>query len=239
MSTSTIERRGRDLTRLPDEVRARLAEHRLDLLEAGVAARQGGDLLEVRRAPLELREDEDGNPILDGYATTYGYPYDVAGGPPWGWTEEFVDGSCAKSVRERDDVRFLFDHEGLVMARTKVRTLELESDEHGLRVEARPNPDMRFAQDVVSSIRRGDVDEMSLAFRAIRQEWNDDYTHRKIIEAKLFDVSAVSFPANPSTVIQARSSDPSTSSPGDGSSSESGGLSLVLARAQAHRALSR
>lgn len=237
-TTGTIEGRapaGRDLTRLPDEVRARLSEGGLDLTEAGITVRQAGNLLEARRRPLELRADEDGNPILDGYATVYEHPYDVAGGPPYGWTETFAAGSCRKSVAERDDVSFLYNHQGLVMASIRARTLILESDDNGLRVEAHPNPKMQFAADVVAMIERGDADEMSLAFRAIRQEWNDDYTERRILEARLYDVSSVESGANPATVIQARAERELELE----EDRLEGRTSLVLARAMADAARSR
>jgi len=237
-TTGTIEGRapaGRDLTRLPDEVRARLSEGGLDLTEAGITVRQAGNLLEARRRPLELRADEEGNPILDGYATVYEHPYDVAGGPPYGWTETFAAGSCRKSVAERDDVSFLYNHQGLVMASIRARTLILESDDNGLRVEAHPNPKMQFAADVVAMIERGDADEMSLAFRAIRQEWNDDYTERRILEARLYDVSSVESGANPATVIQARAERERELEEGR----LEGRTSLVLARAMADAARSR
>ena len=229
-------RGGRDLTRLPDEVRARLDEARVDLGELGLTTRHGWDTVEARRAPIELRRTEDGDPILDGYAAVYGVWYDVAGGPDaYGWREQFVAGAFDKTLAEKADVRFLYDHEGLVMARTASGTLTVVSDSHGLAVEARPNPRMTFASDVVSAVERGDVDQMSHAFRAVRQEWNADYTERLVIESQLFDVSAVGFPANPATVIQSRAGDPSTPATDDGSE---GRLSVVLARAIADRAIS-
>jgi HK97 family phage prohead protease len=81
-------------------------------------------------------------------------------------------------------------------------------------------------QSLVSAIRRGDIDEMSFAFRAMRQEWNDDYTERIITEVRLFDVSAVTYPANPATLITARGSDePRRGYP----------LSLALAEAEQFR----
>lgn len=238
-STSTIENRapaGRDLTRLPDEVRARLSEASVDLVEAGITVRQAGNLLEARRRPIELRLDEAGDPVLDGYATVYEHAYDVAGGVlAGGWVETFAAGACRKSVAERDDVSFLYNHDGLVMASIRARTLLLESDENGLRVEAHPNPRMTFASDVVSMIERGDVDEMSLAFRAIRQEWNADYTERRILEARIYDVSAVEAGANPATVIQARAELELDREEGRAE----GRISTVLARAIADAARSR
>jgi hypothetical protein len=76
----------------------------------------------------------------------------------------------------------------------------------------------------VSTLRRGDVDQMSFAFRAIRQEWNDDYTERRILEVQLFDVAAVTFPANEATVIGLRTDD---------RGARSYPLSLALAEADA------
>lgn len=236
MSTSTIERRGRDLTRPPAEVRARLDEAKVDLGELGLTTRHGWDTVEARRARVELRRTDGGDPILDGYAAVYGVWYDVAGGPGlYGWREQFVVGAFDKTLAEKADVRFLYDHEGLVMARTASGTLKVESDSHGLLIEAYPNPRMTFAADVVAAVDRGDVDQMSHAFRAVRQEWNADYTERRVIEAQLFDVSAVGFPANPATVIQSRAEPPVEEPP----TAERDGLSLVLARAIADRASSR
>jgi phage head maturation protease len=54
---------------------------------------------------------------------------------------------------------------------------------------------------------RGDLDEMSFAFQVIRQEWSPDYTQRDITEVKLFDVSVVTYPANPATSVGLRAAD--------------------------------
>ena len=58
---------------------------------------------------------------------------------------------------------------------------------------------------------RGDLDEMSFAFRVIRQEWDADYLERRITEVQLFDVSLVTYPANPATVAQVRDDVPAPS----------------------------
>jgi hypothetical protein len=61
---------------------------------------------------------------------------------------------------------------------------------------------MRSCEIVVAS---GLLDAMSWAFMSLRQKWNVDYTERQILEAKAFDQSVVSMPANPATVVVARS----------------------------------
>ena len=195
-----------------------------ELLPDVVAARLGGDMsslsvvqrgrtVEDRRfAAPEVRADEDGGVSMSGYATVYGFPYDVAGGPErGGWSEVIVEGACAKSVVERDDVRLLVNHEGLPLARTAAKTLTLASDAVGLRCDASLDRSSPLVASVLSAMERGDLDEMSFAFRVIRQEWDADYLERRIIEVQLFDVSLVTYPANPATVAQVRDDVPAPS----------------------------
>ena len=195
-----------------------------ELLHDVAAARLGGDMaalsvvqrgrtVEARRfAVPEVRADEDGGVSMSGYATVYGFPYDVAGGPErGGWSEVIVEGACAKSVVERDDVRLLVNHEGLPLARTAAKTLTLASDAVGLRCDASLDRSSPLVASVLSAMERGDLDEMSFAFRVIRQEWDADYLERRITEVQLFDVSLVTYPANPATVAQVRDDVPAPS----------------------------
>jgi len=174
---------------------------------------------------IEIRTDDDGSVHLEGYATVYDYRYDVAGGPtsPIGFTEVIARGAAAKSAMEAD-VRLLVNHDGLPLARTKAKTLTLTSDDVGLHVDARLDPANPTVAELRSAMGRGDLDEMSFAFQAIRQEWNEDYTERTIREVKLYDVSVVTYPANPATVAVMR---------GDDAAPNPSGFPLGLARAQA------
>ncbi len=207
----------RDLRNLPDEVLQRISlgdqEARIDGFDIDIIRRAGGRqepvIAEARRLTatsnqLEVRDSDEGNPTLDGYATVYEVTYDVFGGPPFGWSEKFADGACDKSVRERDDVRLLINHRDLPLARTMSKTLVLESDDVGLRCESELDGDDPDVMRIVPKMRRGDLDEMSMAFRVLRQEWNGDYTMRTIIEVEVLDVSVVTFPANTATVVQLR-----------------------------------
>lgn len=198
----------RDYRNLPDAVLERLKSN-VDEITVSVLS---GDRAEGRRhvspAP-EIREDLDaGDFVIEGYATVYDTWYDVAGGPDngIGWREMFATGSTSKSIAERDDVRLLVNHEGVALARTKAGTLDLVSDSVGLRSTGRVDGNRPDVVTVLSALERGDMDEMSLAFRAIRQEWNDDYTERIVREAQIFDVSVVTYPANEATVAQIGSS---------------------------------
>jgi len=190
-----------DQRRLPEPLRERLEAHGVDV---GVVDRVSRGLFELRFRP-EFRFNDDGSVFLHGYATVYGHPYEVMGGPPYGWVETIMHRACDVSVTQGADVRLLVNHDGIALARTRSGTLRLESDEIGL-YSCAPNLDMRSpaVQSLVSAMQRGDMDEMSFAFRAVQQEWNDDYTERQITEVKLYDVSVVTYPANPATVTAIR-----------------------------------
>lgn len=199
-----------DLRNLPDPVRERLTEgfgsEFLTERHRGFDLDFKGKPVEERTTPhrLEVRAAQDGAPVIAGYATVYDYAYDVAGGPPIGWSETISEGAAAKSIAEKDDVYLFFDHEGFSLASTKDGTLSLESDKIGLYNESRIDQSSPHSMEVVRRLQSGALDAMSFAFKTLRQEWNDDYTERRITELKLFDVSVVSFPANPATFVQLR-----------------------------------
>lgn len=193
---------------LPKEVRDRLGMSVDEMLEAGLLTRSRSHVVErrVHAGPIEVRAKDDGSNGWVGYAAVWDVEYEVAGGPPWGWTEVIDPGACTKSLSEGADVRFLLNHEGLPLARTKSGTLLLTADDMGLLTEV-PHPDVKNnprAQEFHSTLTRGDVDQMSWAFIALRSKWNQDYTHRRIMEAMIFDTSGVTFPANEVTIIAAR-----------------------------------
>lgn len=177
---------------------------------------------------LELRSADDGPPVLTGYALVYDTRYDIGGGPDsGGFTEVIARGAATKSAKEAD-VRLLVNHSGVPLARSKSGTLTLESDDIGLRVSAELDPSNPVVAELRSAMSRGDMDEMSFAFRAINDEWSDGYEVRTIRELKLFDVSVVTFPANPATVAQLRESTEEVES----AATPPSGRSLALARRQ-------
>lgn len=220
----------KDLRSLPAPVRERIAQGLgadfLDTRHRGFDITYRGLTLEHRATRrVELRADDDtAPPRIVGYAAVYDQPYEVLGGPPFGWSETIVSGAAAKSVSEQDDVFLFFDHEGMPLARTTSGTLRLESDRVGLFSDADVDPRSAYSLEIVHRLERGDLDAMSFAFQATRQEWNEDYTERTIREVRLFDVSVVSFPANPATVAMTRDADPAPRA-------TSTGMSVALARA--------
>lgn len=152
----------------------------------------------------ELTEDSD-VVVVEGYASMTERDYEM-----WDmfgeYTERIRRGAFSKTLSERADVAFLANHEGLTMARTTNATLELAEDEKGLRQTAKLDKRRSDVRDLVLAIERGDIDQMSFAFRVLDQEWNDDFDERTITEISLHrgDVSAVNYGANPNTVIGAR-----------------------------------
>ena len=190
-----------DKRNLPAEVLARLTERGINLADVNAETSRRGRTVESRvftrpEIRMEMAE-EDPDPIFEGYATIYDYPYDIAGGPEaGGWTEIIAPGACAKSAGEAD-VRLLVNHEDLPLARTKSGTLVLTSDDIGLKCYSKLDGDNPTVTEVRSCMERGDVDEMSFAFQVLRQTWSPDYYTRTITEVKLFDVSIGTYPANP------------------------------------------
>lgn len=156
---------------------------------------------------IEVRAKDDTTEIdIEGYASVTGEPYAVT--DAMGEYQETVEpGAFTKTLADKDDVRLLFNHEGLPLARTKSSTLALTEDKTGLKVEATLDTRSVTSNDLLVAVERGDVDEMSFAFKVVRQEWNDDYSERWIKEVKLFDVSAVTYPANPDTSIKLRAAE--------------------------------
>lgn len=199
-----------DMRKLPPQVMERLSAAGVDLGQrmAGFDVDRGPRILEQRvvsqdQASLRVEtRDEAGQQVIRGYASVWGYEYDMYGGPEnYGWTESVEAGAATKSLNENDNVRLLFDHEGLPLATTRAGTLRVEDDKFGLYTEADPDSRSSYSQEIVSRLDRGELDSMSFAFSVVRQEWDATYTRRWIREVRLFDVSVVNYPANPATVV--------------------------------------
>lgn len=149
---------------------------------------------------IEAREVEDGKMKLSGYAAVFN-----SASVPLPFKEVIAPGAFRKTLSETPDVRLLVNHEGLPLARTKNGTLTLTEDEVGLRFDAEI-ADTQEGRDIYTLVSRGDVDQMSFAFRVIRQKWNSDRTERMLTEVSLADgdVSVVTYPAYPATTVEAR-----------------------------------
>jgi len=160
---------------------------------------------ELRSYPtkFEVRNVPGGSKVeLSGYASTVESPYtmfDVYGE----YSEVVRTGAFGKTLLEGADVSFLTNHGGLTMARTKTGTLALTEDSTGLLCLATLNGARGDVRDLLTAIEDDNVDEMSFAFRVVRQQWSPDYDERALLELNLDrgDVSAVNYGANPHTSI--------------------------------------
>lgn len=147
---------------------------------------------------MEVRASDDGTKLV-GYAAVFDSPSE-----PLPWIEYVKRGAFQKTLNDGADVRLLIDHEGVPLARTTSGTLALREDERGLFVESDLDPMNPDAARLISALRRGDISQMSFAFRTIKDSWNQDRSVRELREVQLFDVSVVTFPAYESTVAELR-----------------------------------
>jgi HK97 family phage prohead protease len=150
-------------------------------------------------AKLEVREAAGGSSdmTLEGWAATTGMWYEVAP-----FEEMIVPGAFKRTLGENPDVSLLVGHSGLPLARSRAGTLDLSEDGRGLRVVARLDPHDDTSAMVARKLSRGDLDgQMSFAFQATGQSWNEDFTRRTIQQVSLHrgDVSIVVQGANPFT----------------------------------------
>lgn len=154
--------------------------------------------------PAQENKRFDTDYYVEGYATTFDDPYVM-----WEY-----DGIQYKEVIDRhaldgadlSDVIMQFDHSGRVFARTgKSNTLLIEPQDRGLFMAADLSKTEQ-ARSMHEDIAAGLITKMSWAF-TVQEDSYDRETHtRRILKIKkVYDVSAVSFPANPSTDISARS----------------------------------
>lgn len=139
---------------------------------------------------------------MEGYATTFDTPYVLYEVNGVQYFEKIARGALEGA--DVSDVIMQYDHSGKVMARLSNGTLTVEPDAHGLKVRADLSKSAA-AKDLYEEIRNGLITKMSWAF-TVAEDSYDRETHTRTIEKikKVYDVSAVSIPANGDTDIAAR-----------------------------------
>ena len=157
---------------------------------------------------MELRvnqEEETPSYEVRGYASTF-EPYLMFTDEDGTEYFEQID-PHAFDEADLSDVVFRIDHEGAVYARTSAGTVELWTDEHGLGNRADLSKTQK-ARDLYEDIRVGNYPKMSFAF-TVAEDHFDRATHTRIVDriAKVYDVSPVSFPANPTTELSVSTRD--------------------------------
>lgn len=153
----------------------------------------------------------DAPPSISGYAAVFGQPSQNLGG----FKEKIKPGTFARALRERQDVRCLWNHSAdVVLGRSKSGTLTLREDEHGLFFNC-DLPDTQTARDLHTSVSRGDISECSFAFGVNDggESWGEEQDEetdslipfRTLSDVDLFDVSPVCRAAYTQTSLTARS----------------------------------
>lgn len=157
----------------------------------------------VELSEVRMKEKDDKKKAIVGYAAVFNSPSEMLYGS---FREAIVPGAFVQSLME-NDIRALFDHNsGYVLGRNKAGTLSLTEDERGLRVEIDP-PDTQWAQDLMVSVERGDISQMSFGFNVRTEEWQRqaDGTELRILKnIDLQEVSIVAFPAYQQTSVNVR-----------------------------------
>jgi HK97 family phage prohead protease len=171
--------------------------------------------------------------LIVGHASVFNQWTTLYEGRYWSWREVIRPGAYKNALAESQDVRALFNHDSnFVLGRTKSGTLALSEDSIGLLSEIQP-PDTQTVRDLVlTPIERGDVSGMSFAWSARKAErtitTEDEATDSTIVDygglrvtlrmdgerlmeewevldADLFDVSPVTYPAYDGTDVALRS----------------------------------
>lgn len=164
---------------------------------------------EYRDMVLRIADDDGQDYIVEGYATTFNEPYLL-------WREdnytvyEQVDRNAFANT-DMSDVIFQYNHEGRVFARMSNGTLTCTPDEHGLLTRAMLGG-TEIGRELFEEIKGGYTNKMSFGFRVeedareiVEKDDGEVIITRTINKiSRLYDVSAVSIPANPATSIAAR-----------------------------------
>ncbi len=150
----------------------------------------------------ELRAADSDELVLVGYAATFNQPT-VIGGQ---FTEIIAPGAFTRAIAEKQDVTCLLNHDNnIVLGRTTSGTLTLQQDAKGLKFRCQLDPNNSSHRDLHASVKRGDISEMSFAFKP-HGENGESWAGmtRTLKDVDLVDASIVTRPAYPGTSVQAR-----------------------------------
>lgn len=157
------------------------------------------------RTDFHTRQENDER-FIEGYFIRFNEETEL-----WDGVFEEVAPEAVDDSLKNNDIRCLFNHDtNIVLGRTGNGTLELRKDEKGLFGRVKINPNDKQALDIYARIERGDINACSFGFNVINEEIQnrDDGTVKFILrKIDLHEVSPVTFPAYPTTSIEARKKD--------------------------------
>ena len=158
--------------------------------------------LRVLPTHFEVRKEDEAKKIF-GYAALFDDPADEING----FIERISPGAFKDAIKN-SDTRALVNHNSeKVLGRLQSKTLKLKEDEKGLYYEVDP-PNTTYANDLLESLARGDIDQSSFQFTVEKEEWDEsgDVPVRTIVKvAELFDISPVTFPWYKNTLAGVKS----------------------------------
>lgn len=176
---------------------------------------------ERRRLPLSTAEvairadGDEGAERFFGYAAVFNSRTSIGNPLRWGFYEEVAAGAFTKTISE-GDARMLIDHDSYyVVSRVSAGTLSLAQDAKGLPVDSALDAGLSYVSDLKTNVRNKNITGMSFGFQVIKDDWDliDVETIdgqvvqaelRTLREVKLFEVSAVTFPAYTDTEASLR-----------------------------------
>jgi len=172
--------------------------------------------LVLSAAGVALRAAEGGARQFEGHAAVFNSRTAIGNPLTWGFYEEIADGAFSKTLSEGDS-RFLVDHDTrLVVSRVSAGSLRLAQDQTGLAVNSDLDDRLSYVGDLIVNLDNRNITGMSFGFQVVKDDWqmvdvetvNGDKAEaelRVIREVKLFEVSAVTFPAYEDTDAGLRS----------------------------------
>lgn len=172
------------------------------------------------RAADDAGDDEPAGPVFEGYAAKFDERTAIGNPLSWGFFEEIAPGAFTKTLDEGDP-RFLIDHDtAKIVARASAGDLRLEQDKVGLATGAELDTELSYVRDLVRNLQKRRITGMSFAFSVVKDDWTREEIEAeapngetmtlevdvcRLLEVRLFEVSAVTFPAYENTEAALRS----------------------------------
>lgn len=172
-------------------------------------ATEGREYRDFTLAIVEPKQEEEERMVVSGYASTFMEPYTL-----YSDNEIVIEEQVARdafALADMSDVILQYDHEGRVFARMSNGTLSVVPDDHGLAITADLGG-TEIGRQLYEEIKGGYTTKMSYGYTVDGEEWEqkrlDDgrilQTRTVTRIGKVYDVSAVSLPANDGTSISVR-----------------------------------
>ncbi len=198
-----------------------MTERRSGLATGLSSIREAGPLTPLRVAQPEVRAaGDEGERRFDGHGAVFNTRTAIGDPLKYGFYEEVDPGAFTKTLAE-GDARFLIDHQSsLIVARVSAGDLNLTVDDVGLHVDAGLDEDLSYVRDLIVNLDKRRITGMSFGFYVMRDAWSTETEElttadgdtvevevevRRLIEVRLLEVSAVTFPAYEETDAAARS----------------------------------